>query len=567
MKNSEINIVLACDKTYLPHAAATLCSIIENNFSPLKIFLLHDGLSKKNINSLRNITCKNKNRFYPIKIKNDLFESMKLTNHFSKTIYYRLLIPDILPIEISKVLYLDCDLLVRKPLDELWNIDLTGKFLAAIENEISSTHKLELGLNINSKYFNSGVLLINVEMWRRELIHKKVVDYVRNNSVIIEYPDQDGLNAILEDNWFELPITWNLQSNYFLTYDKQVRYADIISKTNIVHFTGNDSKPWEFRKELHPFLSEYNYYRNLTPWKKYNLKGKLKHDIKMIIRNIVIFTMFRFSKFGFIRKFYEIICRLIKEVEAKKKDDFCRVYQNNKIISNELISLFPNKKVESGSFKNLIYPTLKAIGSSITPKLIGTYEKELAEVIEFICKNNYSTLIDIGCAEGYYACGLAMRNPKLSVFAFDPNPEARNLCMNMAKENGFFERIEVDNIFTMRSLTTIPSEGHGIIICDCEGDEEYIFYNDGKNWELLINHYDLLMEIHDVFRPGISSYIYDLFCDSHDIKIIYSVIDNLRPKIFKNYLLDEETYETKLNLMAEKRAGIMMWFFMTRKRK
>ena len=117
----------------------------------------------------------------------------------------------------------------------------------------------------------------------------------------------------------------------------------------------------------------------------------------------------------------------------------------------------------------------------------------------------------------------------------------------------------------MRTIERIPLENQGFIFCDCEGAEEFIFYNDGENWTNLINHFDLLIEIHDVLHRGISEYIYNLFYKSHDIKIIYSVNDLLRPKIFDCSIINEKDNDTKVKLMAEHRLGVMEWFYMKRK--
>lgn len=562
--SSIVNIVIACDESYLPHAATMLCSLLENNKSPLKIFLLHNGIVRKKLKLLSRFVESYKSELLPIEIHDDVLSSLKITHHFSNVNYYRLLIPDIIPNEIMKVIYLDTDLLVRKPLDTLWSTELTGKFLAAVEEEISTNHKKELGLSLNYKYFNSGVMLIDVEKWRNESLHRKVIRFVKENPEKIEYVDQDGLNAILDGDWVELPMNWNVQSNYFLTPGSQIRFADIIINSNIAHFTGNGTKPWQYRKEPHPFFNEYDLYRKKTPWNKYKLDKPSMHVLKRRIFEIgkgIVHFLCRFDITFRIN--YFILC-LAKKVDSLKPQKSKPLIHNE--VYNTIDLLFPKRKVASGPFKGLFYPELKAIGSSIAPKLLGTYEMELWEIIEDICNTNYSTLIDIGCAEGYYACGFAMRIPKINVYAYDTNPDARELCKTMGNENGLADRIKIEEIFTMRTIERIPLQNQGIIVCDCEGAEEYIFYNDGNNWSNLIDNYDLLMEIHDVFRPGISAYIYDLFSESHIIQIIYSINDALRPKIFKNQLLNEKDNDTKVRLMAENRPGEMMWFYMKRKK-
>ena len=108
----------------------------------------------------------------------------------------------------------------------------------------------------------------------------------------------------------------------------------------------------------------------------------------------------------------------------------------------ELIQAFMEqhgRRVLSGPFVGMDY-VQQATGSALMPKLLGSYEAELHETLEKIAATEYAAIIDIGCAEGYYAIGLAMRLPNAQVYAFDIDPEARELCTAMARLNGVEER-------------------------------------------------------------------------------------------------------------------------------
>ncbi len=562
----QLNIVVTCNDFYLPHLATMLVSLSETNKTAIRIFLLHRNIQRKKINKLCNLVKDFNNVIVPIIINDDNLQTLKINQHFSIVNYYRLLIPDLLPVDIKKVLYFDSDLLVLKPLDELWMIDIDHYYLAAVQNIIDDSHRKKLGLSINSKYFNSGVMLLNLEKWRIDNLSEKVINYIKNNPEKIENVDQDGLNAILNGEWFELPLKWNVQSYHFLTDEGKIRYADCISDPAIIHFTGNGTKPWQNQSEPHPYLVEYIYFRNKTPWKYHHTKNYLLVKIKKIIKNLLKNILLFLLKQKKIRAFYRSLCFLSEYINTNSEPKLEEhLFLNNLTIQEQTQEITQNKMVMSGPFKNLLYPELNSLGSRLLPKLIGSYEYELREIVENIINHDYDTLIDIGCAEGYYACGFAKVKPNLDVFAYDTNLEARELCKKMATINNIDNKVKIEKNFTMNSLEKIPVKKNGFVFCDCEGAENFIFFNDGKNWSKLTSKFDLLIEIHDIFKPGISKYIYNLFSFTHNIKIIYSIIDDLRPNLVYCDPLENFPYEIKYQLMAEKRPGIMTWFYLTRK--
>jgi lipopolysaccharide biosynthesis glycosyltransferase len=566
-----MDIVTSCDESFLPHAATMLCSLLENNTAQIRIHLIHDGILKQKIRRLRQFVLKYGAAFDAIEIHDSEIESLKTTNAFPIPTYFRLLIPEILPTGVSKVLYLDCDLIVRKPIDALWNIDLHNHLLAAVEDKVSDDYKEKLGLSPNSPYFNSGVLLINLDQWRRQSFHRKVVDFIKNNPEKITYPDQDGLNVVVDGKWIQLPTNWNVQHTYFFEPGSQIRFADIIADPEIVHFTGVAFKPWQVTKFYHPFSSDYKIYRQKTPWNKYQLESYPPKNIKQRIKDYlktILLSMASYDFFWNLNTYFYRAASIIYSARKKTIKRAVPIYPPNKNFSvvDEIRELLPNQIVFTGPFKGMKYPELEAIGSSIAPKLFGTYEAELNEIVEEIIENKYSIIIDIGCAEGYYAVGFAMRMKDAIVYAFDINKKARELCQAMVNANSVSDRVHVKEYFTMRNIQELNPNEQGVIICDCEGAEEYIFYRDGENWHKLIDRYDLLIETHDIFQPGISNYLYDLFSESHGIQIIHSVNDLLRPKLYNCSILSDKSSDIKVKLMAEQRKGTMEWFYMIRKK-
>jgi lipopolysaccharide biosynthesis glycosyltransferase len=172
--------------------------------------------------------------------------------NLTSLIYGRLLIPDIVPLSVQKVLYLDCDLVVRGDVAELWDTDLGDKSIFAVRDRIgfvSSSSGLvnyrELGIPADAKYFNSGVLLINLNKWREKQTGMRVFEYVRTHRDIIQMEDQEGLNALLFADWGELDFRWNWQipwRNYRLGR-ATVPWVPQTDVKSIVHFATSE-KPW-----------------------------------------------------------------------------------------------------------------------------------------------------------------------------------------------------------------------------------------------------------------------------------------------------------------------------------
>jgi hypothetical protein len=147
--------------------------------------------------------------------------------------------------------------------------------------------------------------------------------------------------------------------------------------------------------------------------------------------------------------------------------------------------------VRYGPFAGLEYPLEATLGRHVLPKLLGTYESELHPLIAWIANRRYDCVIDIGSAEGYYAVGLA-RLLKVPVYAFDPEPIERNLCLRMARLNGVAELINPNQLFTAQDVIRFADK-RALVISDCEGFESNIFT---ETTVPLMRNWDVLIELH-----------------------------------------------------------------------
>jgi precorrin-6B methylase 2 len=224
--------------------------------------------------------------------------------------------------------------------------------------------------------------------------------------------------------------------------------------------------------------------------------------------------------------------------------------------------LFPNLTVASGPFKGLRYPSGHSFGSAFLPKLLGSYESELHPVLDALLRQGYTTVVDIGCGEGYYAVGSALRLPQAQVYAFDTESRVRELCLQMAELNGVADRVHLAGLCDQEILRSLPFKGKALIISDCEGYEGTLF--DRQMAEFLAKC-DLLIETHDFIDIELSRKMRAVFSDTHDIHSIKSSDDIARAHACGSRELANYSLQEKRLILAEWRPAIMEWLVMTSK--
>ena len=299
-----MNIVLATDEKFANYCAITIKSVLMHNCQ-VSFFVITEGLSKKSSKFLKDLVENTNNKLTIVNVNSNLFKRLPMpknekTEHISLATYYRLFLPDLLP-SIDKAIYLDCDIIVRKPLDELWNIDMHGACLGAVYQicEWNVEAIKRLGYDSKYGYFNAGVLLMNLKQLRLINAIDLMMQYIKYNYSTIIYHDQDVLNAVLYDKTIRLSCRWNMLSSYF--YKEILRISDfdgeklicdhsdykrilpkLIKDPDIVHFVSRP-KPWE-AKCSHPYKYEFdNVALSLNIRFDAPLIFRLKYMVKMLI--------------------------------------------------------------------------------------------------------------------------------------------------------------------------------------------------------------------------------------------------------------------------------------------
>jgi predicted O-methyltransferase YrrM len=180
-----------------------------------------------------------------------------------------------------------------------------------------------------------------------------------------------------------------------------------------------------------------------------------------------------------------------------------------------------NREIIAGPFCGMKYGATKAMCSALYPKLLGTYENELAAVFEKSLARKYDLVVDIGAADGYYAVGFAYTHTNTRVIAYDQDPRARAELAKLATLNGVSDRIEIRGRCEPDELLRLPGSP-GLAIVDCEGFEEHALTPE------IIKHlhqWDFIIETHDGFVPGVTKRLIERFRSTHHVEIIEAIHD------------------------------------------
>lgn len=225
-------------------------------------------------------------------------------------------------------------------------------------------------------------------------------------------------------------------------------------------------------------------------------------------------------------------------------------------IENRLLERLVDDKetvIQSGAFAGMHYGT-EAVGGAILPKIIGSYEHQLSDLIAGFPGRDYTRAVDIGSAEGYYVVGLARIMPGVKIFAFDIDPVAHELCRENAERNGVLEQVRFKPECTPTELSKVI-ESKTLIVCDCEGFEAEIL---DPVLVPRLDQCDMLVELHDLIVPGVSELIHQRFRHTHEITFFSETPRN--PDAFPA-LRGLKDFEASL-AMNEKRGGRMQWAFL-----
>lgn len=298
-----MNIYVTTNENYIPQLSVMLTSLYINNPGErFDIFLAHKGIPEKRLKDIENVLLKFGYGFFPILVNSSLLSELPVNKHHPQEIYYKLFASELLPKNIDKALYLDPDLLVINPIRPLYEMDMGGKAFAAAshsqkkaffiyQNSSSAntatgffnlkdlnlqgsqavvdpiTYQIKTPANLTAKDYNSGVVLINLLIARRETDLKNILKFVKTYNVNLASPDSDVLGLMYGNKTTAIDsLMWNYNAKNYAEYlAENENLTDtnwIMKNTSIIHFCGNN-KPW---KDIyrHRFGLLYKHYMQIA---------------------------------------------------------------------------------------------------------------------------------------------------------------------------------------------------------------------------------------------------------------------------------------------------------------
>lgn len=273
-------IHLACniDSNYLKYCTVMLTSLFENNSGEnIHVHIIGSGLNNGDRGKLRELIENKYGQECSFYAPDDNLLSLCRVDegsYISLATYYRVFLDKILPPEIDKVIYLDCDLIVNGPIKEFWEQDISQVSVGAVDDMFgalpSSYERLHYAPEYG--YFNAGVLLVNLAKLRRDNFSARASEFLKKHASELVYYDQDVLNALLHDDKLMLPLRWNIQDGFLrrrrsqrMTPASLEKIDSEIKEAVIVHYTGS-KKPWHY-KSRHPWRHLYFKYLDMTEYR------------------------------------------------------------------------------------------------------------------------------------------------------------------------------------------------------------------------------------------------------------------------------------------------------------
>ena len=259
-----MNIVISCNDDYIVPARVLLDTIAVHN-KEVAVWFVYRTVEEHNLGALKRQANEYGWKFYPVKIS-DRFQTIAAElpchMHFSEEMYYRLFLPWLLP-DCERALYLDCDIMVRGSLDELYATDLEDNFVGAAHDVNREIRRESITrLKLKGDYFNSGVQLLQLERIREKMSEEELlsrIGAIAKESLLI-YPDQDILNRLYEGKIKTIHKKYNYGAITSVAH--KLKNPEELQKAVIVHFTSSN-KPWKneyclfYMREYWSYLQKY----------------------------------------------------------------------------------------------------------------------------------------------------------------------------------------------------------------------------------------------------------------------------------------------------------------------
>ena len=279
------HIIYASDANFAEMLGISLTSVLENSrdMEDIRVHILDMGIEiadKEKIESVCRFYNRSAPHWIPVEDITGVLDMDVEADRGSTAQFARIFISRHIDESIDRVLYMDCDIVARKSIRELWNLDLKGKTIAALLDAFSRAYRHNIGLEPDDIMFNSGVMLIDMRRWRLLNIEDQVLAFIRSRRGAVEKGDQGALTAVLSRDCLCFDPKFNSVTIFYdFTYREMLSYRKppdfypekVIKRAKedptLIHYTLSflSKRPWMVGSR-HPWKDEWLKYKAMSPW-------------------------------------------------------------------------------------------------------------------------------------------------------------------------------------------------------------------------------------------------------------------------------------------------------------
>ena len=294
-----VDVLFCADRLFLQHAAVAALSVASATVArPIRVHVMscdQDARAQAMLREALRPCAHVRVEFH--RVEPGRLAGLFVDRHLTKEAYLRFLAPEVLPCHIHRVVYLDCDVIAIDDIGPLYDADLGGRAVGAVADSAwtdpESRGRLRaLGLAAGQVYVNSGVLVMDLDRWRRDGLADRLLDFATEQGARLLRHDQDALNVVLRDEICLLDRRWNLQVMMLGRWarralpDDHAATAGARRDPGILHFS-TEEKPWRFRAWTRR-KSLYFRFLDQTPWRKLRPAGlslpqRLEYDLSRLV--------------------------------------------------------------------------------------------------------------------------------------------------------------------------------------------------------------------------------------------------------------------------------------------
>jgi lipopolysaccharide biosynthesis glycosyltransferase len=271
-----VPLLFSTNALFLQHATVCLTSLLVNNpdlFFDVVIVSnpaehLDSDKVRRSLGSFSNYSLRFQEFIPPVEV----LPPLDAGAHYTLDTWTRFWVAEFFPADVNRMLYLDADMVVVGSIRSLWQTNLDGALLAAVDIPGSQIGVNALAIPSEAGYFNAGVMLIDLKQWRSSRALDTLLDFVRAYPDRLASVDQDVLNACFYNRRKRLDYKWNVIRPFFrddtwwlpLT---QGELEEVRRQAVIIHYNGG-LKPWSYFSD-HPRRDEYHKYLRMTEWRDF----------------------------------------------------------------------------------------------------------------------------------------------------------------------------------------------------------------------------------------------------------------------------------------------------------